>query len=150
MSHIIPKKRKYCDVETDDEENNRNKISCSENNGQNVSDEEVNQVNLNENDPRESLDQHSEPQNRPNMLMATLQKIRELEDELDFLINDPYYDDSSSDEEENLITGQEAEALGFAMCAKETITFLENAGVMPDNPMMISLRNRLIGRCNDF
>jgi hypothetical protein len=36
------------------------------------------------------------------------------------------------------------------MCAKEAITFLENAGVMADNPMMINLRNRLIGRCDNY
>lgn len=98
--------------------------------------------------------------NNANFLQAALIKVQELENELAELNNcDSANDDanshSSSDsgqedeiDEENQLLEYESEALGFAVCARETLLFLENQGLARDNPLIISLRNRLIGKCN--
>ncbi|XP_055610872.1 uncharacterized protein LOC129757625 [Uranotaenia lowii] len=94
---------------------------------------------------------------RSNFLLQALRRIQELQDEIEFLENDPYAedaDDNSSDDSDEfvelqpeMIVGRQAEAVGFAVCARETMAFLEREGVAADSPMMATLRNRLIGRC---
>ncbi|XP_055545810.1 uncharacterized protein LOC129730487 [Wyeomyia smithii] len=93
-------------------------------------------------------------------LLQALRRIQELQDEIDFLENDPYAEDADSSEGDDessffdqdpspaaVVAGHQAEALGFAVCARETMAFLEREGVALDSPIMINLRNRLIGRC---
>uniref|UniRef100_A0A182J2S9 Uncharacterized protein n=1 Tax=Anopheles atroparvus TaxID=41427 RepID=A0A182J2S9_ANOAO len=93
-----------------------------------------------------------------NFLLEALRRIRELQDELDFLQNDPYAEDTDDDgdndgdeeeEEEQeargMIGGQRAEAVGWAVCARETMHFLQREGIPPDSPLMVNLRRRLIG-----
>ncbi|XP_055640524.1 uncharacterized protein LOC129777940 [Toxorhynchites rutilus septentrionalis] len=88
---------------------------------------------------------------RSDFLLQALRRIQELQDEIDFLENDPYAEDAESSDEEGhlpppaVVTGQQAEALGFAVCVQETMAFLEREGVAPDSRMVINLRNRLIG-----
>ncbi|KXJ80593.1 hypothetical protein RP20_CCG024374 [Aedes albopictus] len=92
---------------------------------------------------------------RADFLIQALQRIQELQDEIDFLENDPYAEDTDSsgtDEEFHdpqgaVVVGHQAEALGFAVCVRETMAFLEREGVPADSPMMVNLRNRLVGRC---
>ncbi|XP_062555155.1 uncharacterized protein LOC134220190 [Armigeres subalbatus] len=95
---------------------------------------------------------------RADFLLQALQRIQELQDEIDFLENDPYAEDADSsenDEEyldpqvaaEAIVVGHQAEALGFAVCVRETMAFLEREGVPADSPMMVNLRSRLVGRC---
>ncbi|XP_058451802.1 uncharacterized protein LOC131430672 [Malaya genurostris] len=96
---------------------------------------------------------------RSDFLLQALQRIQELQDEIDFLENDPYAEDADSTEEDEdaessfeqshhqIVMGHQAEAMGFAVCARETMAFLEREGVSPDDPMLVNLRNRLIGRC---
>ncbi|XP_052863168.1 uncharacterized protein LOC128269805 [Anopheles cruzii] len=91
-----------------------------------------------------------------NYLLEALHRIRELQDELDFLQNDPYAEDTDEDDEddqfgggdqqqEDVIGGQQAEAIGWAVCARETIQFLQREGIAADSPLLANLRQRLIG-----
>ncbi|XP_058824163.1 uncharacterized protein LOC131684925 [Topomyia yanbarensis] len=95
----------------------------------------------------------------PDFLLQALRRIQELQDEIDFLENDPYAEDADSTEDDessfeqdhhpavgSVVLGHQAEALGFAVCARETMAFLEREGVSSDDPMLVNLRNRLIGR----
>lgn len=95
---------------------------------------------------------------RADFLLEALQRIQELQDEIDFLENDPYAEDADSSENDEefhdpraaageILVGHQAEALGFAVCVRETMAFLEREGVPADSPMMVNLRNRLVGRC---
>ncbi|KAL9696806.1 hypothetical protein quinque_000247 [Culex quinquefasciatus] len=96
---------------------------------------------------------------RSNYLVEALRRIQELQDEIEFLENDPYAEDADSEDESDeyygqdhagasVIVGHQAEALGFAVCARETMAFLEREGVPRDAPMMVNLRARLIGERN--
>lgn len=91
-----------------------------------------------------------EPRN-DEFLRAALVKIEELENEL---ANDYRCDsrsaDSDSDQENEQQLGYDSEALGFAVCARETLTFLASQGLPQDNPLIVSLRNRLIGKCSSI
>ncbi|XP_065079522.1 uncharacterized protein insb [Ochlerotatus camptorhynchus] len=91
-----------------------------------------------------------------DFLLQALRRIQELQDEIDFLENDPYAEDADSSENDDdgyppmdgaVVVGHQAEALGFAVCARETMAFLEREGVPVDSPIMVSLRSRLVGRC---
>lgn len=96
---------------------------------------------------------------RSDFLLQALRHIQELQDEIDFLENDPWPEDADSSENDDddddqyppmdgaVVVGHQAEALGFAVCARETMAFLEREGVPADSPMMVSLRSRLVGRC---
>ncbi|XP_050088128.1 uncharacterized protein LOC126572673 [Anopheles aquasalis] len=88
-----------------------------------------------------------------NYLLEALQRIRALQDELDFLENDPYAEDTDDEElndgaeaeDVQVIGGQQAEAIGWAVCAREAIQFLQHEGIPADSPLMVNLRQRLIG-----
>uniref|UniRef100_A0A182P8Z6 Uncharacterized protein n=1 Tax=Anopheles epiroticus TaxID=199890 RepID=A0A182P8Z6_9DIPT len=97
-----------------------------------------------------------------DLMLQALGRIRELQDELDFLQNDPYAEDTDDEEEEHeghegaggqapaqVIGGRQAEAIGWAVCARETMHFLQREGIPPDSPLMVNLRRRLIGRTRD-
>lgn len=95
-------------------------------------------------------------------LRDALRKIQELEQELALLDEEDYDsghhedDDDSDSFDDNFAANQhndelleaEAEALGFAVCAKETLNFLAAEGLTPDNPIVLALRDRLVGKCN--
>ncbi|KFB42141.1 hypothetical protein ZHAS_00009804 [Anopheles sinensis] len=91
-------------------------------------------------------------------LLEALRRIRELQDELDFLQNDPYAEDTDDEEEQDgdgpeveqgTIGGQQAEAIGWAVCAQETMHFLQREGIPADSPLLVNLRRRLIGNHGD-
>ncbi|XP_058116091.1 uncharacterized protein LOC131284445 [Anopheles ziemanni] len=94
-----------------------------------------------------------------NFLLEALRRIRELQDELDFLQNDPYAEDTDDEEDDNddygqeaeqgTIGGQQAEAIGWAVCAQETMHFLQREGIPADSPLVVNLRRRLIGNHGD-
>lgn len=89
-------------------------------------------------------------QNR-HLLVAIQQKMRELQNELDAFEHDVeaheedyYYPNGRL--QNNPVSEQEAEALGFAMCAQETILFLEREGISSDSLLYTRLRDALVGR----
>ena len=88
-------------------------------------------------------------QNR-HLLEAIQQKMLELQNELDAFEHDVeaheedyYY--SNGRLQNNHISEQEAEALGFAMCAQETMSFLEREGIPSDSLLYNRLRAALLG-----
>uniref|UniRef100_A0A182N6C8 Uncharacterized protein n=1 Tax=Anopheles dirus TaxID=7168 RepID=A0A182N6C8_9DIPT len=85
-----------------------------------------------------------------DFMLQALGRIRELQDELDFLQNDPYAEDTDDEDVEEVppdavIGGRQAEAIGWAVCARETMHFLQREGIPPDSPLMVNLRRRLVG-----
>ena len=92
---------------------------------------------------------HISDQNR-HLLGAIQQKILELQNELDAFEHDVeaheedyYYPNGRL--QNNHMSEQEAEALGFAMCAQETMLFLEREGVPSDSLLYNRLRAALLG-----
>uniref|UniRef100_A0A182KAU1 Uncharacterized protein n=1 Tax=Anopheles christyi TaxID=43041 RepID=A0A182KAU1_9DIPT len=88
-----------------------------------------------------------------DLMLQALGRIRELQDELDFLQNDPYAEDTDDEEVDDegvppvqVIGGHQAEAIGWAVCAREAMHFLQREGIPPDSPLMVNLRRRLVGR----
>ncbi|XP_049288496.1 uncharacterized protein LOC125766511 [Anopheles funestus] len=92
-----------------------------------------------------------------DFMLQALGRIRELQDELDFLQNDPYAEDTDDEDDSarhppvqaGVIGGRQAEAIGWAVCARETMHFLQREGIPPDSPLMVNLRQRLIGRVDE-
>lgn len=102
------------------------------------------------------------------LLFAAMRKIQELENELAEL-NEADYDSGHHDEDDidegnasdfdeiiqrgnhnhlNEIVDEEAEALGFAFCVKETFDYLAAEGVTNDNPIVKALRERFLDQCD--
>lgn len=86
-----------------------------------------------------------------DFLMEALKKVQELENEMA-----NYSDDTDDDSDDGIDVDDafernalafEAEALGFAACARETLTFLAGEGLGPEDPLIKTLRNRLVGKC---
>uniref|UniRef100_A0A182Q2M6 Uncharacterized protein n=1 Tax=Anopheles farauti TaxID=69004 RepID=A0A182Q2M6_9DIPT len=112
------------------------------------------------NQPTSTASDASTPNGRgavTDFMLQALGRIRELQDELDFLQNDPYAEDTDDDDDDDdadeagragadVIGGREAEAIGWAVCARETMHFLQREGIPPDSPLMVNLRRRLIGQ----
>ncbi|XP_053659804.1 uncharacterized protein LOC128708847 [Anopheles marshallii] len=92
-----------------------------------------------------------------DFMLQALGRIRELQDELDFLQNDPYAEDTDDEDQHDhgrqppvqVIGGRQAEAIGWAVCARETMHFLQREGIPPDSPLMVNLRRRLVGRVDE-
>lgn len=55
--------------------------------------------------------------------------------------------DSGNEEEDSGFLGMEAEALGFAICAREALTFLAANGEPRTSDLVQRLRARLVGKC---
>ncbi|XP_065364548.1 uncharacterized protein insb [Calliphora vicina] len=90
-------------------------------------------------------------QNR-HLLEAIQLKMLELQNELDAFEHDVeaqeedyYYLNDSQHHQNNQMSEQEAEALGFAMCAQETMLFLQREGVPSDSILYTRLRDALVG-----
>lgn len=102
----------------------------------------------------------STPSGRYDFLMQALRKIEELEDELAQIDDDDCdsghheADDGDDDEYETIsgdqqqIIGNDAEAIGFAVCVREAFNFLSAQGLSDEDPLVLNLRERLIGQCN--
>lgn len=83
-------------------------------------------------------------------MIEAIRRIEELQNEL---IEDEINDDvlNTDDEDDGIdLASYEAESLGFAICARETFKFLASIGMNDDNPLVVSLRNRLIGKCGSI
>lgn len=98
-----------------------------------------------------------------NILLEALQKIMELQAELDSFEQD--LDESeegvleaNEEEEEGHLDAEvaanfvpptrrpDAEALGFAMCARETLLFLQSEGVSTESVLYKTLLGKLVGQ----
>lgn len=92
------------------------------------------------------------PSPKHDFLREALLKVNALQAELAALDDDTYddeegYDSACSEEDEAALMAFEAEALGYAVCARETMMFLGEHGLTADNPLVMNLRNQLVGRC---
>lgn len=126
--------------------------------------ENVNNIDSGENaalSKEDSKQPAAEEKNRkPDGIELTLERISALQDEL----ANQVYNDSDSDDDDgndddfdedsmkfdamNGIHKIDAKTLGFLACAQETMKYLADQGIPKDNPMVISLRNRLIEGIN--
>ncbi|EDW92145.1 uncharacterized protein LOC6531636 [Drosophila yakuba] len=108
------------------------------------------------------------PPDAPNrILLEALQKIMELQAELDAFEQDlddrdgyaaagAEAEDAEEIEEDAEVAAQfapptpaqrtQAEALGFAMCARETLLFLQSEGVPTESPLYQTLLGKLVGQ----
>lgn len=89
--------------------------------------------------------------NQQDFLREALKRVLELERELSALSessDDDTHEGGSTEFERNA-SEFEAEALGFAVCARETLNFLASEGLQVDDPLVQSLRQRLVGKCNE-
>lgn len=104
----------------------------------------------------EDLDQQLISKKR-ELFVEAMKKIDKIQYELHQLTSNPvedFSDDSGSDvedfnDESDLEEPEDAlgsaEALGFAMCARETFQFLESQGMSPNDPIYIELKAKLLG-----
>ncbi|GAB0089532.1 hypothetical protein DMENIID0001_040970 [Sergentomyia squamirostris] len=60
--------------------------------------------------------------------------------------DDEISDEDSAEEEEEIIDDQHAESLGYAMCARETISFLIGEGFPATSDLICALKQRLLGQ----
>ncbi|KAH8309372.1 hypothetical protein KR059_008761 [Drosophila kikkawai] len=121
-------------------------------------------------DPSE--DQPSRPDSANRILLEALQKIMELQSELDAFeqdlderdaaaaVREDPDTDTDTDSEDAEVAAQfapaavaatpaqrsQAEALGFAMCARETLLFLQSEGVPTESPLYQTLLGKLVGQ----
>lgn len=86
-----------------------------------------------------------------DFLRESLLKVNALQAELAVLDDnddeEEGYDSGAEEHDEAALMAFEAEALGFAVCARETMMFLDAQGLTADNPLVVNLRNQLVGRC---
>lgn len=95
-----------------------------------------------------------------DFLHEALRKVNALQAELAALDNpndddddEEGYDSAGSEHQEDdeaALQAFEAEALGFAVCARETMWFLGAHGLTPDNPLVVQLRKQLVGKCGQI
>lgn len=102
----------------------------------------------------------SEVENNDNeqfdFLEEALKKLHQLESEIAAIEEGTEDEDDDRVEsidyetfEENALAF-EAEAIGFAVCARETLNYLASQGLTQDSPLVKSLRDRLVGKCKEF
>lgn len=106
-----------------------------------------------DNKPKEDLTPKPTPKlPKEDFLKDALEKILQLQNEILSLDSDSGEEsaDEYQDEEMKKQIAFESEALGFAMCARETLTFLCNEGLSPDSPLVVTLRERLVGMCSEI
>lgn len=113
----------------------------------------INKKTKNDNKPKE--DQTPKPiatVPKEDFLKDAMEKILQLQNEILSLDSDSGEEsaDEYQDEELKQQVAFESEALGFAMCARETLTFLCNEGLSPDSPLVVTLRERLVGMCSEI
>ncbi|XP_013104671.1 uncharacterized protein LOC106085151 [Stomoxys calcitrans] len=110
-------------------------------------------------EPEDVLHQHIvvEPNNedfannqRNRQLLEAIQaKMLELQQELDDFEEDfdEFYDPQpAAPIDQNIMSDEDARALGYAMCAQETILFLQREGISPESLLYTRLRDALVGR----
>lgn len=139
-------------------------VNCT-NKRKRVVDDEVNSVepsssipkNLKKSKHSESVvesNDHEGSNEKFDFIKEALKKLHELESEI-AAIEEGTEDDDHTDSidyetfEENALAF-EAEAIGFAVCARETMNYLASQGLTQENPLVKSLRDRLIGKCKEL
>lgn len=90
-------------------------------------------------------------QRNRHLLEAIQSKMLELQQELDefeqdFEVNEEDFYNGPGQPPQAEMSEQEAEALGYAMCAQETMLFLQREGVPPNSLLYTRLRDALVGR----
>lgn len=104
---------------------------------------------------RERLQELEASTSKQSFLLEALSKIAELqrqlqEDDVDF--DGDEFDEYSDDEDSevsfylNEQRRHEAEAIGFAMCARETLLFLQKEGIPENSAIYQALREKLVGK----
>lgn len=119
-----------------------------------LNEKELHQANSYKKKPKMSDD--TETHRQMDFLLEALLRVRDLEKEMSEQENST---DEDENEAESTVEGRstdtsifeknalefEAEALGFAMCARETLNFLVSEGLSPNDPLVQSLRAKLVG-----
>lgn len=89
---------------------------------------------------------------KQSFLLEALNKIAELQKQLeesDVEFDGEDYSDDEDSEVSFYLNEQrrhEAEAIGFAMCARETLLFLQKEGIPENSAIYQSLREKLVGK----
>lgn len=103
----------------------------------------------------EKHDDHERSAEKFDFLREALKKLHQLESEIAAIEEETVDNDRVDNEsidcegfEENALAF-EAEAIGFAVCARETLNYLASQGLTQDSPLVKSLRDRLIGKCQE-
>ncbi|XP_073835581.1 insensible [Musca autumnalis] len=106
-------------------------------------------------EPEDEVDNLHHPTNQDflnnernrQLLEAIQSKMMELQRELDEFEEDfDNYDNEEDEGQQHVMSDQEAEALGYAMCAQETILFLQREGIPSDSLLYTRLHEALVGR----
>ncbi len=103
---------------------------------------------------KKNTDNNEQLDDNFDFLKEALKKLHELESEI-AAIEDGTEDEEQAESidygkfEENALAF-EAEAIGFAVCARETLNYLASQGLSSDNQLVKSLRDRLVGKCKEF
>lgn len=119
-----------------------------------LNEKELHQANSCKKKPK--MPDDTETHRQMDFLLEALLRVRELEKEMS---EQEYSTDEDENEAESTVEGRstdtsifeknaldfEAEALGFAMCARETLNFLVSEGLSPNDPLVQSLRAKLVG-----
>lgn len=89
-----------------------------------------------------------------DFLNEALKKLHELESEIAAIEegteDEDHVESIDYDKFEENALAFEAEAIGFAVCARETLNYLATQGLTPDSPLVKSLQDRLVGKCKEF
>lgn len=144
----IKRQREKCE---EGEESSSKRVLPNEQTSANLSDQ-FNQEQKQKNNTEDSKENNT----KEDLLKAALDKLAELENELASYGDNDEGDSTDSghdDEDEEAYNQQvalahESESLGFAVCARETLSYLMSAGLSPNDPLIRSLRSRLVGRCH--
>lgn len=104
---------------------------------------------------RERTQEQEAASSKQSFLIEALNKIAELQKQLqesDVEFDGEDFDEYSDDEDSevsfylNEQRRHEAEAIGFAMCARETLLFLQKEGIPENSAIYKSLREKLVGK----
>lgn len=136
---VVEDKVDSCSVGQSTGSNNSQNVKKSKNNNENIA---------------ESNSGNEQSTETFDFLKEALKKLHELEDEIAAI------EEGTEDEEhvasidferfEENALAFEAEAIGFAVCARETLNYLASQGLTSDSPLVKSLRDRLVGKCKEL
>lgn len=123
---------------------------CSEDSSSNLNSTK----NLKKSKNSECVNENNDSDEKFDFLNEALKKLHELENEI-AAIEEGTEDEDQVESinyekfEENALAF-EAEAIGFAVCARETLNYLATQGLTESSPLVKSLRDRLVGKCKEF
>lgn len=106
---------------------------------------------------RERIEELEADINKQSFLVEALNKIAELQRQLqenDVDLDDDEFGEYSDDDDSEVSLyldeqkRHEAEAIGFAMCARETLLFLQKEGIPETSAIYKALKEKLVGKCD--